>query len=108
MRCNAIKTGTLHKKKTLRPGQGAQAEAKNRSSGRPKDGLKGLSLRAGRGVQRSVCLRNEGTPRLEGQPFRTAVRWADIFGLELLHRFSFKRKAVNKKGCLSAAFLSFQ
>jgi hypothetical protein len=67
-----------------------------------------MSLRVGRGALAERLPSDEGFPHLEGQPFRTAVRWADIFGLELLHRFSFKRKAVNKKGCPTAAFLSFQ
>ena len=75
-----------------RHGMGAGATAQNRGSARPKAGLSGLRLRAGRGVQRSVCLRNEGTPRLEAHPLREAVRWADVLGLDFLVTFGSSQK----------------
>ena len=54
-------------------GLGAWAEAKNRSSACLKAELSRMRLTAGRGVQRSVCLRNEGTPCLEDHLLREAV-----------------------------------
>ena len=84
--------------RTHSTGLGAWATAKNRSSACPRDGLKGLRSRAERGASRSVCLRHEGTPRLEAQPFRTAVRWVDIFGLELLVLF-FPREKYKEIDC---------
>ena len=56
-----------------------------------------MSLRAGRDALAERLPSDEGTPRLEGQPFRTAVRWADIFGLELFGSFWFKPKGTKEE-----------